>query len=262
MPIDPFFGALVGAGSSLLGGLFGQEGAEDARAMQMQMHQQNIALQREFAKSGIQWRVEDAKKAGIHPLYALGSGVTAYNPSSIQVGNTAAPMASAVSAMGQDISRAINATRTQDQRDEAFGKTVQEMQLQNYTLRNELLQSQIAKLRAGNNPPMPYNTDVQLPVDNPKKIDGLVLDNRRVHHDPGVSSAQEWEDRYGEGISDWIMGPYIAWRDFNYHQNVDPRSGANVFRDSSKVRHGDMSVEEFERIHGRRPHSFWMIGRR
>lgn len=41
----------------------------------------NEAMQREFAQMGIQWRAEDAKKAGIHPLYALGTGVTAFSPS-------------------------------------------------------------------------------------------------------------------------------------------------------------------------------------
>lgn len=38
-------------------------------------------LQREFAQNSIQWRVNDAKKAGIHPLAALGSQGISYNPS-------------------------------------------------------------------------------------------------------------------------------------------------------------------------------------
>ena len=33
----------------------------------------NIGMNYDFAKNGIQWRVEDAKKAGIHPLAALGA---------------------------------------------------------------------------------------------------------------------------------------------------------------------------------------------
>lgn len=44
------------------------------------VNQQQIDLAREFAKNGIQWRVEDAKKAGLHPLYALGAGATASPP--------------------------------------------------------------------------------------------------------------------------------------------------------------------------------------
>lgn len=37
----------------------------------------NAKLQKEFAKNQIQWAVADAKKAGIHPLFALGSSINA-----------------------------------------------------------------------------------------------------------------------------------------------------------------------------------------
>lgn len=45
----------------------------DANARIDYANAQNNATQREFAQNGIQWKVEDAKKAGIHPLYALGA---------------------------------------------------------------------------------------------------------------------------------------------------------------------------------------------
>lgn len=40
----------------------------------------NIRHQREFAQKGIRWRVSDAKKAGIHPLYALGASTPSFSP--------------------------------------------------------------------------------------------------------------------------------------------------------------------------------------
>lgn len=40
----------------------------------------NEALQREFAQMGIRWKVDDAKAAGLHPLYALGGSGAAYAP--------------------------------------------------------------------------------------------------------------------------------------------------------------------------------------
>lgn len=43
----------------------------------------NVALQREFAQNSIQWRVDDAKNAGIHPLYALGAQGASYTPQSL-----------------------------------------------------------------------------------------------------------------------------------------------------------------------------------
>lgn len=43
----------------------------------------NLSLQREFAQNSIQWRVNDAKAAGIHPLYALGAQGSSYTPQSL-----------------------------------------------------------------------------------------------------------------------------------------------------------------------------------
>lgn len=72
----------VGAGIS---GAFGvgqsfmnQSSADKDRALAAQQYDH----QKEFAQNSIQWRVNDAKKAGIHPLYALGSQGISYAPSS------------------------------------------------------------------------------------------------------------------------------------------------------------------------------------
>lgn len=43
----------------------------------------NADLQREFAQYGIRWRVEDAKAAGLHPMYALTGGGAAFSPNPI-----------------------------------------------------------------------------------------------------------------------------------------------------------------------------------
>jgi hypothetical protein len=60
-------GALAGP---VLGGLFQNKANKD-----------NEANQREFAQMGIQWKVADAKAAGLHPLYALGGSGATYSPS-------------------------------------------------------------------------------------------------------------------------------------------------------------------------------------
>lgn len=60
--------AAAGAGSSsgLLGSLLGVFGG-------LFGDKKNRNFQREFAQNGISWKVADAKRAGIHPLYALGA---------------------------------------------------------------------------------------------------------------------------------------------------------------------------------------------
>lgn len=68
----------IGAAGSLLGStinsVLGNKAAKED-------WQRNYDAQKEFAQNSIQWRVQDAQKAGIHPLYAMGNS-PGYTPSS------------------------------------------------------------------------------------------------------------------------------------------------------------------------------------
>lgn len=109
-------------------------------------------MQKEFAQSGIQWKVEDAKKAGIHPLAALGAQTTSYSPVSVGGPSIASSLASA----GSDISRAVDATRGAGARNDAYTKTIQDLNITRMGLENDLLGSQIAKINTtGPKPPFP-----------------------------------------------------------------------------------------------------------
>lgn len=83
--------------------------------------QDNAALQREFAQHGVRWRVADAKKAGIHPVYALGGSSASFTP--VASTNNSAEY---FSRAGSDLSRAVAAKQTVNER-----------------LNNELLRSQV-----------------------------------------------------------------------------------------------------------------------
>lgn len=90
-----------------------------------EMAARNEAMQREFAQMGIRWKVEDAKAAGLHPLYALGGG-SAFSPSSFAVGGSGSASSSfspapvsdggGLAQMGQNISRALAAAQTPEER--------------------------------------------------------------------------------------------------------------------------------------------------
>lgn len=200
-------GPLISAGASLIGGLINKKSAESANAAQQAMAEKNIALQQEFAKKGIRWRVNDARKAGIHPLYALGAQTTSFSP--VSVGTHAdSSFGSAVASMGQDVSRAINATRTAPERLDAYAKTVQDLSLQKMGLENELLASQVAKLKASINPPMP----TLIPEGDPAKRPPLMFGGRPLPIDPGTSNASDFEERYGE-FGGNVGGVAVGWRD-------------------------------------------------
>lgn len=70
----------------------------------------NLSMQKEFAKHGLRWRVQDAKEAGINPLAALGANIPTGQP--ISVGTDFD-----LSQLGQDISRAMGSKMTKDERD-------------------------------------------------------------------------------------------------------------------------------------------------
>lgn len=156
--MDP--ATLMGIGSALSGvadvaGLFGGRSGSAMRA-QENMHAQNIAFQKMFAQEGIRWRVEDAKKAGIHPLYALGASIPSFSPSTYIPGESQETGgASAIGALGrasQNFARAIDATRTSDER---VAERLQALSVERGELENDLLRSRIALLEQQRNPPMP-----------------------------------------------------------------------------------------------------------
>lgn len=85
-------GLALSAGANLLGGLMGSKSTKDANA-------QNYAMNKEFAQHGISWKVADAKRAGIHPLAAIGAQTN--SPSvALQADDS---MGQAVSATGMQI---------------------------------------------------------------------------------------------------------------------------------------------------------------
>lgn len=146
--------SLISAAGNLLGGYMNQNSAENANAANAAQNQLNLAYQHEANTKNIQWKVADAKAAGLHPLAAL--GVSAAGGPSASIGQTAdTSMGDAVSRTGQDISRALSATQSQQRRAEAFDNATRSLDIENKSLQNELLRSRIAISKAGSPPASP-----------------------------------------------------------------------------------------------------------
>lgn len=141
-------------GASALGSvveqIFDNKGYHDRRSFaeresnlsRMQADQQfnrNVELQKEFAKHGLRWKVEDAKAAGLSPSAALGAGGAAFAP--VTVGSSSVDFSEPdpMSKMGQNISRAIRATGTKEER------AMSQLALERATLENELLRAKIVQ---------------------------------------------------------------------------------------------------------------------
>lgn len=239
-------GALISGGLGLLGGVLGQKSAKSQQ-------ESNTAAQREFAQHGIRWKVEDAKKAGIHPLYAMGAQTHSYSPNPISQTDYGLGQA------GQDIGRAIQAKQTAPERQ------LQQLQIKKAEAEIDFVQAQAALARSRtidqniHIPPMPYG-NMSLTGQGPSyKPDALVTNQvvrpgivkgpERTTHidtaggayrfDPRQSDAEVLENRYGEGfltnLAAWLgigttdlihnLGFWLDDPDLKYGASGRPRRG-------------------------------------
>lgn len=232
--------ALIAAGASLAGGFLNSKSAEKNNAALLADKQQDRDLQMRFAQNGIQWKVADAKLAGVSPLYALGANTVSYAPSALNLSPT--NPGSGIAAAGQDISRAMHATRSQSGRVDAFTKTVQDLSLQKMGLENQLLSSQIAKLNASSNPPMPSdgvkyllpgqgNTPgfVDKPADRVPSAPGAPSQEHGAIPDVGFArTTTGWAPVPSKDVKERIEDNWIQERLYDMRNNIMPSFGGNV----------------------------------
>lgn len=276
----PFLGSLIGAGSSLLGGLMGAGNSSDqfwasikanrrGRKQQMKQYKKSMQFARtqyKFGKqmtlealkrSGLKWRMQEAKKAGIHPLYALGGTGGGFSPS-VSVG-TPGPggasggvsgtgdggLASGIAQAGQHLGRAVDAMATHDQRNEA--RLVSALSIENQGLQNELLRSQIRRIDSQTGPALPapgqkYLIDGQGNVIGRVNTDAVTFSQRWPESkqniqlgsinqaNPYVSNAEDVEARYGE-LADMLWGGVTIPADiyWNYLRNRGSYSSDDMY---------------------------------
>lgn len=214
-----FLGNLVSGGLNYLTGRRAQD-------LEQQRNAENIALQKQFAQQGIQWKVADARAAGVHPMFALGANTVSFAPQSLgDVGTEA------MSRAGQDIGRAISSTQSLSTREKNYTAAAQALALEKGGLENELLKSQILREKRALMPGGPAAAVSQLVpgqassvvVPKSDKFEDrprLAVGGRELVTDPGTSNAEDFEKRYGE-MSDWFYGPQVWMRDHNSRMRSD-----------------------------------------
>lgn len=210
---------IISGGAKLIGGFMGQKSAEQQQAQQ-------IALQKEFAKNAIQWKVADAKAAGVHPLYGLGANTVSFQPNLVG----ADPMGQAFSDMGQDLSRAVEVAQSAPER--VYNKAAQALALERAGLENDLLRSQIARntLSAQVPPPIP----VQETIVPAQRTPAVRVGGADIELDPTTSNlGQLAEDRYGEGPASWVTGAAALVNDVMF--NLKNKGFLELLRDLDRA---------------------------
>lgn len=151
------FGSILSAAGGIIGGVLGNNAAKrEQRRQEARLDAQraeDIALQREFAQNSIQWRVQDAKSAGLHPLAALGVSGYQYTPAGMSSSGSPADyswVGRAMGDMGQAIdgARQVGMTRAQRQKAESLADAMSAQQLKHGDLENEILALEIASKKA------------------------------------------------------------------------------------------------------------------
>lgn len=144
-----------------LSGLFGGSSGPKQPSFQDQ-----VDVQKQFARTAIQWRVEDALRSGIHPLYAIGAPAVSFSP--VSVGGSDGPSpGERFQAFGQNLERAVSATQNSGERTNSrlMALSLERGELENTLLRTQIA-SQMARLQsdqvgppmAGSNYTMPGQT--------------------------------------------------------------------------------------------------------
>lgn len=176
-------GALIMGGSTIVGGMMADKSAKEAAA-------KNAAAQKEFAKKGIQWRVEDARKAGISPEFALGGQTASFNPT--YTGGRSGDM---IADAGQNIARAALASSTKEDRE--MDAMMKAETLRGMKLQNDKIDPALTPINRPGNPAFPSQRGNVFPGQGDSPVKDVPLER----------TGQAPDARHSEGASI----PSVGW---------------------------------------------------
>lgn len=132
-------GSIISAGSSLVGGLLGNSSASSINQSNQNFAREQFEYQKALHQNQLQWRVEDAKKAGLHPLAGIGVQAPSFSP----VSASTTPLDySWIGDLGQSAN--YGATKAKDRKQQA---QMLDLQMRGLELDNEYKQAQIDALK-------------------------------------------------------------------------------------------------------------------
>lgn len=128
MAVEEAIGSAIAGIGHIVGGVLGAQSAASNRHMAEAQFDYNAQMQEQMAKNAILFRVQDAKRAGIHPLAALGNPGMNWAPQSI-VPPADNSLGEGLSRAGQNFGRAIAATSDRQERQDILQASVVGLQM-------------------------------------------------------------------------------------------------------------------------------------
>jgi hypothetical protein len=217
--------AAIGAASSILGGARNRSAAYD-------QWKRDADLQREFAQHSLQWRMQDAKAAGIHPVIAAGSSYSASAPVSSHVPD------SGLAAAGQHVANALIQKKNMDLIDAQIEKTKAEARAIDTSLVARTAQ------------PVPNTGDIPTtyPLDPQEQVIMKQLGNpeTKMGGDRSVFFSTEDMSRarhlYGDEPVEWFMGLPNLLRDGMYQLFKKYGKGMSFTEWAAKQAHDNSAI--------------------
>lgn len=114
------WGNIISAIGGLAGGLLQSQGQQSANRLAEAQFDYNAQKQEEYFKNAVLFRVQDAKRAGVHPLAALGAQIASPGPIAVGGGVADTGLGSGLASAGQDIGRAVSALKRTDEKEAAM----------------------------------------------------------------------------------------------------------------------------------------------
>ena len=129
---------LISAGANIIGGIMGQNNAED-------IANKNIQMQQDFAQNALSWKAGDARRAeknwGINPLALLGAQTSSFQN---VVGDNS--LGQGIAAAGQDLGRAANAMSEHSERTAQLNEDLLRAQIANVNSQTVANQASASKM--------------------------------------------------------------------------------------------------------------------
>lgn len=213
MAVDPFsaLGSAAMSGvADLIGGFLNNSAKQKAS-------KQAYKRAKEFAQTGIQWKVSDANAAGINPYFALGAPTATYTDAGI---GAETGYGDAVSNFGSNIGRALLANRDpEDKVATAVDLKMSQLGLERAGLENDYLRAKIAsELRTTLQPGSPPGIPAGMVMGDSVKGNRLSSGGTEIVRDasgaawiiPPAVEAQYVENKLGETAGDVVGGHSAA----------------------------------------------------